>query len=458
MLTINTVAGAPCQASRSTSMNCRFLIIYFWFLAVVTALAAATTTTPTHPGSDGSNTGPRKVGQSNATRTFTGGIGKRVLLEDGNTVPVLGLGVALSYSKTYDAVTWALEAGYRLIDTAAEESYGNEDQVGSAVRDYLASKGRSERKDQSSQQEEEEDGRHGDDDDVFITTKLWDTDHGFFQTLDAFDESYDALNGVQPGGNVRDRPVDLYLIHSPFGGRLVETWDAMLYLQRRGYVRSIGVSNFGIPHLQLLKERNRPLPVVNQIEMHPLVYRYRAELVEWCRQNKIRIQAYGSLMHGYEEWIQGTGYPPLQDIATNHNKTTAQVLLRWALQHDFLIIPKSVNHGRIVENSLLYDFELSVHEMQQLDDWGVLVAEGADGDVRNLYEEDFEWNPIDEAPAHRGRTGYWESNFAGVDEVYFGADDVLDDDDDDDDHVHDDNDISVRMQQRETKETSDGEL
>lgn len=295
---------------------------------------------------------------------YTSGISARVRLNDGHMIPVVGLGVALTEDATFDAVKWAISAGYRLIDTAAEESYGNEDSVGEAITE-----------------------------DVFVTTKLWDSDHGFYATIEAFEESYETIGKV-----------DLYLIHSPFGGRLIETWDAMLLLQSKGYVKSIGVSNFGVEHLQALVDHNRPLPAVNQIEMHPLVYHQRASLIQWCRDHDVKIQAYGSLMHGYPHLHESFTH-----LANRYQKTTAQILLRWALQHEFLIIPKSARRQRILENSLLYDFTLSKADMMVLDQWGDHVTPSD----RNIYKEDWNWNPIDEAPVHYGRTHYWP-NYQGI--------------------------------------------
>ncbi|CAB9506429.1 keto reductase family 1 member C1 homolog [Seminavis robusta] len=320
--------------------------------------------------------------------SFTSGMAAQVRLHDGNTMPVLGLGVALTAEATYSAVQSSLEVGYRLIDTAAEESYGNEDAVGQAIRDYI----------------HKEETTTITRDNVFVTTKLWDSDHGFYETLEAFDESYDTLDlGT----------MDLYLMHSPFGGRLIETWDAMLYAQSQGHVKSIGVSNFGIPHLQAILDSGRPLPVVNQIEMHPLVFRRRAPLIEWCQRHNVQIQAYGSLMHGYPEWL--TTPQLLVDLARKYDSseqqqvTTAQILLRWALQHDFLIIPKSSKRKRIVENAQLYNFFLSEEDMKLLDDWGdnVTPQQG------NLYKMDWNWNPVDEASVHLGRTDYWP-HYEGV--------------------------------------------
>jgi diketogulonate reductase-like aldo/keto reductase len=306
---------------------------------------------------------------------------------------VVGLGVALTGEETYDAVFYAIrQAGYRLIDTASEESYGNEDQVGRAVNGIINENAATTTASTHHQLRRN---------DIFVTTKLWDADHGFYQTLDAFWESYESLNVGT---------IDLYLIHSPFRGKIIETWDALLYLQSKGYVKSIGVSNFGIEHLQAIKDFGRPLPTVNQIEMHPLVYKYRSDLIEFCQQHDIKIQAYGSLMHGYPEWLSTPQVlREIQQQQRYAHKTTAQILLRWALQHEFLIIPKSSRPHRITENADLYDFALSEDDMAALDDWGDTVTD----EERNLYERDWGWNPIDEANVNVGRTHFWP-DFDGV--------------------------------------------
>jgi methylglyoxal/glyoxal reductase len=316
--------------------------------------------------------------------SYTTSLSDMVTLHDGHRIPVVGLGVALTAEKTWDAVEHALDVGYRLIDTASHESYGNEGSVGKAVTYFV--------------NQNDNTVQRGD---IVVITKLWDTDHGFYRTLEAMDESYDHLNLGR---------IDLYMIHSPFRGKIIETWDAMLYYQQRGYIKSLGVSNFGIQHLQAIKESGRPLPTVNQIEMHPLVYKYRLPLIEWCRQHDIKIQAYGSIMHGYSEWLEDP-MSVVQIIRRQHHphKSAAQILLRWALQHEFLIIPKSSQIERITANVDLYDFELSSEDMDLLDNWGDSVTD----EERNIYEKDWGWNPIDEARVKLGKTTYWPS-YEGV--------------------------------------------
>ncbi|CAE7035006.1 unnamed protein product [Symbiodinium sp. CCMP2456] len=229
-------------------------------------------------------------------------------LSDGHTMPVMGLGVYMSQpgAESYNAVKWAVETGYRMIDTAAV--YGNEESVGEAIAD--SGLPRSE---------------------LFITTKLWDADHGFDAALAAFDASLKKL---------KLEYLDLYLIHSPNTGKIVETWDALLHLQAMGKIRSIGVSNFGIPHLDALRSHGRATPAVNQFEMHPMNYQERLPLLEYCKQQGILVQAYGSLFFGKQEFMDR---PELANVAGAHpGFSAAHVLLRWGLQMGFQIIPKSV--------------------------------------------------------------------------------------------------------------------
>jgi len=301
-------------------------------------------------------------------------VGGVVTLHDQNTMPRVGLGVALSFDQTYDAVRQALKAGYRLIDTAADDTYANQDLVGTAIRDWIS----------------ESEGNSNSREDVFVTTKLWDDSHGFYPAVQALGQSLREL-----AFHADHNYIDLYLIHSPFGGRLMETWDAMVYLQKWGKIKSIGVSNFGIPHLEALRQSGRPMPVVNQIEMHPLVYHRRLELIQYCQQHNIVVQAYGSILAGYPELLKA---PRLVEMAERYNKSAAQILLKWALQHGFCIIPKSVRKERILSNIDVYDFELTPEDMNILDDWGKEYA----GDEREdenvlLYKESWNWNPIDEA-------------------------------------------------------------
>jgi methylglyoxal/glyoxal reductase len=253
-------------------------------------------------------------------------------LKDGHTMPQVGFGVYRmdSGSECYQAVLWGLEVGYRLVDTAAV--YGNEQDVGRAIADSKIPR-----------------------EDIFITTKLSTGSHGYKQAIAAAQVSLDKLQTSY---------IDLLLMHSPFGKRIVETWDAMIQLQKDGKVKSIGVSNFNIKHLEALKEHGRPMPAVNQFELHPLNYKERKELVEYCKKHNITITAYGSLFSGKRERYQD---PVLQSLAKKYEKSVPQVLLRWALDQGIAVIPKSSSSKtRLQENLAVLDFSLTLDEVQSI--------------------------------------------------------------------------------------------
>jgi diketogulonate reductase-like aldo/keto reductase len=181
------------------------------------------------------------------------------------------------------------------------------------------------------------------------------------------------------------------LIHSPYGGKIVETWHALVKLQEDGFIRNAGVSNFGVKHLKALKEHSSVLPAVNQIEMHPLIYEERKVLLNYCKEGGIAITAYGSIFFGNMDKI---GHASIKTIADAHGKTSAQVLLRWGLEHGFAIIPKSVSSkARQQENRDIFDFELTTTEMKQLDQ--LQSQTGAKGTT--AY-----WNPVEEADVDLG--------------------------------------------------------
>jgi diketogulonate reductase-like aldo/keto reductase len=275
-------------------------------------------------------------------------------LNDGNVMPILGLGVYMAApgDETYRAVKWALDLGYRLVDTAS--MYDNEEAVGRAMRDSGIPR-----------------------EELFVTSKLNTPDHGFSSTIQACKASLARLNMDY---------VDLYLIHSPFGGKLIETFDGLQKLKADGLIKSFGVSNFGIKHLKALRRHGRPFPAVNQIEMHPMIYRKRQALQEYCKENKIVITAYGSMFSGKQSALKST---TLLKIAQQQERTPNQILLRWSHQHGFAIIPKSVSaKERQAENSQIFDFELNEVEMEALSNMGGKLGE---------Y-----WNPVVDAPVNLG--------------------------------------------------------
>ncbi|AIG24983.1 aldo/keto reductase [Brevibacillus laterosporus] len=248
-------------------------------------------------------------------------------LANGVVKPWLGLGVykAEDGAEVEKAIHMALEAGYRSIDTAA--IYENEAGVGKAIRDSKIPR-----------------------DEIFVTTKVWNTEQGYESTLQAFEASLQKL-GLDY--------IDLYLVHWPVPGKYKETWRALETLYKKGLVRSIGVSNFHIHHLEDLLSVCEVKPMLNQIEMHP--YLIQKELRQYCEQNGIYVEAWRPLMRGNLE------VPLLQEMAERYQKTPAQIVLRWDLQHNVLVIPKSVKKERIIENAGLFDFELTDADMALLD-------------------------------------------------------------------------------------------
>jgi diketogulonate reductase-like aldo/keto reductase len=255
----------------------------------------------------------------------------RVRLNQGSEIPILGLGVFQSPPGpvTEQAVTDALEIGYRHIDTAA--MYGNEADVGTAVRASGIPR-----------------------DDVFVTTKLWHTDHGFESSQKAARASLDRL-GLSY--------IDLYLIHWPRAnapGDRLASWLGLEKLQREGLCRAIGVSNSTVRHLEELAAHSEVVPAVNQVEFHPFVF--DPELLGYCDRHGIRLEAWSPLTRG-----RRMDDPTLRAIATAHRKTPAQVLLRWGIEHGVIEIPKSVRRERIAENAQVFDFSLTKEEVARLD-------------------------------------------------------------------------------------------
>jgi diketogulonate reductase-like aldo/keto reductase len=229
-----------------------------------------------------------------------------------------------------EAVTEALKTGYRLIDTA--KIYGNEAEVGEAIR-------------RSSVPREE----------IILTTKLWPSDFGYDDALRAFDESLGRL-GLDY--------IDLYLIHWPREDKRArhESWRAMAKLKKQKLARNIGVSNFQVSHLKYLLAESDVLPAVNQIEFHPYIYHEQKPILDFCHQHKIAIEAYSPLSRGH-----GMDSITVMDIAERSGRTAAQVLLRWAIQHGTVPIPKSAHAQRIEENFAVSDFKLSADDMKLLD-------------------------------------------------------------------------------------------
>lgn len=259
-------------------------------------------------------------------------ISDRATLRDGVTMPWLGLGLwRVEGQKTIDdAIRAALDAGYTAFDTAT--AYDNEEQIGRAL--HKLGVNRSE---------------------LFITTKLWNPQHvqGYDACIEACKQSLAWL---------RLDVIDLYLIHWPVPsrGKTVEAWRALIQLQKEGLVRSIGVSNFHIHHLEMLERETGVIPSVNQVERHPWLN--QRELIDYCRAKNILVEAYSPLMRGHTK-----DEPVLTEIGDRHKKSAAQVVLRWHLQGGVACIPKSVHANRIQENAALFDFDLSDDEMASID-------------------------------------------------------------------------------------------
>ncbi len=255
----------------------------------------------------------------------------RVRLNQGPEIPWLGLGVFQSEpgAVTRNAVKSALESGYRAVDTAA--MYGNEADVGEAVR--ASGLPRNE---------------------VFVTTKLWHTEHGFDPALKAAHASADRL-GLGA--------IDLYLIHWPRANSpsdRIDTWRAFERLQKEGVCRAIGVSNYTVRHLEELRAHSEVTPAVNQVEFHPFVF--DPDLLGYCARRGIRLEAWSPLTRA-----RRLDHPVIQAVAAAHHRTPAQVLIRWGLEHDVVEIPKSVHAERIRENAQVFDFSLSAEEVASLD-------------------------------------------------------------------------------------------
>lgn len=249
---------------------------------------------------------------------------RMVMLNNGVQMPVLGLGTwQLNGHRAYDAVREAISMGYRLIDTAS--MYDNEEEVGRAAHDSGVPREK-----------------------LFITTKLWSHEHGYREALQACGRSLARLGTGY---------IDLYLIHWPSGDLIPDTWRAMQDLLAQKKVRAIGVSNFGISDIDGLEG---PAPAVNQVELSP--YLHDDRLFDHCRSLGIKVEAYSPLTHG-----RRLEDPEIAEIGAAHSKSAAQVLIRYALQKDTVVIPKASSREHLMENADVFDFSLSDKEMRKLD-------------------------------------------------------------------------------------------
>ncbi len=260
-------------------------------------------------------------------------------LRSGRAIPQVGLGVwqAPAGATTREAVATALRLGYRHVDTA--RVYKNEADVGAAIRDSGIPR-----------------------DEIFVTTKLWNEDQGYDSALRAFDASLQRL-GLDH--------VDLYLIHWPVARKRLDSWRALEQLFEDKRARAIGVSNYLVHHLEELLPRARYAPAANQIELHPFLQ--RRDTCALCRKHGIVIEAYSPLTHGVR-----LGHPVVRAIASELGKSPAQVLLRWGIEHGFVVLPKSVHPERIAENGAVFDFVLSPGQLERLDALEENLATGWD--------------------------------------------------------------------------------
>ncbi|XP_064597625.1 uncharacterized oxidoreductase YtbE-like isoform X2 [Liolophura sinensis] len=264
-----------------------------------------------------------------AAVTVATSLDSRVTLNSGFEMPLFGLGVYKAASgdngEAEKAVIHALQYGYRLIDTA--EFYSNEADVGRGVKKAGLKR-----------------------EDVFVVSKIWDA-NGYDYCRKLFNEAFKKMDIGY---------IDLYLIHSPMGSDNCGTYRAMLDLQKQGLIRSCGVSNYGIQHLEGLKTAGLPTPSVNQIELHP--WQHKSEVVKYCRENGIAVMGYSPLAKG-----QRFSEPILTKLSERYGKTAAQVMIRWSVQKGYITIPKSAKPARIVENAQVFDWSISDADMAVLD-------------------------------------------------------------------------------------------
>ncbi|MED1923412.1 aldo/keto reductase [Bacillus velezensis] len=269
----------------------------------------------------------------------------KATLHNGVEMPWFGIGVfkVEEGAELVNAVKTALVHGYRSVDTAA--IYGNEEGVGEGIRQGLQEAGLKR-------------------EDIFVTSKVWNADLGYEETLKAFDTSLEKL-GLDY--------LDLYLIHWPVEGKYIDAWRVLETLYRDGRIKAIGVSNFQIHHLKHLMKETEIKPMINQVEYHPRLT--QKELLAFCTEQDIQLEAWSPLMQG-----QLLDHPVLQEIAEKYGKSAAQVILRWDLQNGVITIPKSTKKHRIEENANVFDFELSADDMKRIDDLNENLRVGPDPD------------------------------------------------------------------------------
>lgn len=268
-----------------------------------------------------------------------------VKLHNGVEMPWFGLGVfkVKEGSEVIDSVKAAIKNGYISIDTAAV--YKNEEGVGQGIKESEVPR-----------------------EELFITSKVWNADQGYESTLKAFDTSLEKL-GLDY--------LDLYLIHWPVKGKYVETWKALEKLYKDGRVKAIGVSNHHVHHLKDILAEAEIKPMVNQVEYHP--HLAQKELHEFCKSEGIQLEAWSPLKQG-----ELLTEPVIAEIGQKYQKSAAQVILRWDLQNEVVTIPKSIKEHRIIENSSIFDFELSSEDMERINSLNKNERIGSDPDNFNF--------------------------------------------------------------------------
>lgn len=268
----------------------------------------------------------------------------RVALNNQTKIPGFGLGVfQIPNDETAEVVKTAIKNGYRLFDTA--QIYENEEGTGIGIKEGLKEAGLKR-------------------EDIFVTSKVWNNHLTYDQTKQAFQASLKKLDLDY---------LDLYLIHWPGDNAFKESWQALEDLYEEGKVKAIGVSNFQIHHLQALAEFSKVDPVLNQIELHPKLA--QKELRDYCKNVGIAVQAWSPLMQG-----QILDDPTITEIAKKHNKSVAQVILRWDIQQDILLVVKSSHEKRLISNAQIFDFELDDADMAAINELDESLRVGPDPD------------------------------------------------------------------------------
>ncbi len=255
-------------------------------------------------------------------------ISPKIILNNGIEIPQVGLGVFeedFDISKTKEAVKYALEVGYRHIDTAAV--YQNEEEVGKALKETTVPRN-----------------------EIFVTTKVWNSEQGYDSTLRAYENSLKSLQLDY---------IDLYLVHWPVKNKRKDTWKALEKIYEEKRVRAIGISNYLVPHLEELSTYAHIIPAVNQIEFTP--YCNEKDTLDWCRKNGIALESYSPLVRGLKR-----NDPPLLKLAEKYGKSTFQILIRWAVDQGVITIPKSSSPNRISNNFEVFDFCLNESDLESL--------------------------------------------------------------------------------------------